>query len=232
MGLPVLLVDLFGTLIKEGSDAEAHKELSKWLSDTNGGFSWEEHYNLYKSLVDKGFGSGEAVWEALKRLSSEKGFKIPIFKENVLRMHVRFHIEKAELYDDVHPALKLASRLFDSIGLVSDSDVEVADGILEATGIKSYFLVVVVSGEIGIRKPDPRIFLEAAKRLNVSPEECVMIGDSLRDIKGSKNAGMKSVLLLRNPIKVLKAGGPKPDAIAHEMVDAVKKAASLLKVKV
>jgi putative hydrolase of the HAD superfamily len=70
------------------------------------------------------------------------------------------------------------------------------DGILRAEGLRAYFMVVADSGVLGVTKPDPEIFLHAARVLKTRPEDCVMVGDSIpRDIKGAAAAGMKKALV-------------------------------------
>lgn len=74
------------------------------------------------------------------------------------------------------------------------------DGILRAEGLRAYFAVVADSGVLGVTKPDPEIFLHAARVLGTPPEECVMVGDSVpRDIKGAAAAGMKKALVCAAP---------------------------------
>jgi putative hydrolase of the HAD superfamily len=70
---------------------------------------------------------------------------------------------------------------------------------------------VVVSAEVGVGKPDPRIFRLAAERLGVDPREAVMVGDSLvRDVGGAKSAGMPTVWIDRDLWS--EPDAPKPDA--------------------
>ncbi len=70
------------------------------------------------------------------------------------------------------------------------------DGILRAEGLRAHFAVVADSGVLGVTKPDPEIFLHAARALGSRPDECVMVGDSVpRDIKGAAAAGMKKALV-------------------------------------
>jgi putative hydrolase of the HAD superfamily len=70
------------------------------------------------------------------------------------------------------------------------------DGILRAEGLRAHFAVVADSGVLGVTKPDPEIFLHAARTLGIRPQECVMVGDSVpRDIKGAAAAGMKQALV-------------------------------------
>lgn len=65
---------------------------------------------------------------------------------------------------------------------------------LEGIGASRFFDAVFISEEVGIAKPDPRIFRLAMSRLNASPDRSVFIGDSLEhDMAGAGNAGMMTV---------------------------------------
>ncbi len=67
---------------------------------------------------------------------------------------------------------------------------------IEALGASRYFEVVLVSEELGIAKPDPRIFRQALSRLNTAPDRSVFVGDSMEhDIAGARNAGMMTVYI-------------------------------------
>jgi putative hydrolase of the HAD superfamily len=67
---------------------------------------------------------------------------------------------------------------------------------IRALGLPELMDVILVSGELGIHKPDVRIYEHAAKALGVSPEECVFVGDDPdSDILGALNAGMEAVWL-------------------------------------
>jgi HAD superfamily hydrolase (TIGR01549 family) len=68
--------------------------------------------------------------------------------------------------------------------------------ILNKVGIERYFETVVVSSEVGIRKPDPMIFLVALRDLNLRPDETIYIGDSYEyDAQGASNAGIQYILV-------------------------------------
>jgi putative hydrolase of the HAD superfamily len=61
-----------------------------------------------------------------------------------------------------------------------------------------YFEVIVVSGEVGVGKPQPAIFQTVLKRLEVAPQDAIMVGDSLeRDIEGAYQSGLKGVWVNR-----------------------------------
>jgi epoxide hydrolase-like predicted phosphatase len=55
------------------------------------------------------------------------------------------------------------------------------------------FDAVLISGEVGLRKPEPEIYLLAARQLGVSPEECVFVDDLAINIRGAVAVGMVGV---------------------------------------
>jgi HAD superfamily hydrolase (TIGR01509 family) len=52
---------------------------------------------------------------------------------------------------------------------------------------------VVLSGEVGVDKPDPRIFRITAERLDVAVKDCILIDDSILNIKGAVESGLIGV---------------------------------------
>ncbi len=91
---------------------------------------------------------------------------------------------------------------------------------LEADGLSPYFKSVVLSSAFGRRKPDPEIYLEAARRAGVAPARSVYVGDNpSRDVLGTRRAGFGMVIIMMEPAKleqVPPAGANKPDLIIHE----------------
>ena len=82
------------------------------------------------------------------------------------------------------------------MGLVSNLTLrpDLARADLERLGLARYLSASVFSSEIGIRKPDPRIFREALGRVGAPPGEAVFVGDRLYDdISGAQAVGMRAV---------------------------------------
>jgi len=61
-----------------------------------------------------------------------------------------------------------------------------------------FFKTVVVSGEVGITKPDPGIFSFALERTGVEPENVIYVGDTMKDVHGALAAGLTPVLIKRD----------------------------------
>ncbi len=71
--------------------------------------------------------------------------------------------------------------------------------VLRETGLSEYLETVVISGEVGFKKPDPRIFSIALEELGLRPERVVYVGDALEDVRGATLAGIVPVRLDRDP---------------------------------
>ncbi len=76
-----------------------------------------------------------------------------------------------------------------------DQDVQ---ELIEGFGVRPYFDFVLTSAACFYRKPHPRAFEIALAQWNISPEEAVMIGDSLAaDVRGAKELGMQTIWITR-----------------------------------
>lgn len=103
----------------------------------------------------------------------------------------------AHLHADMRPAGRLwgATRIARAAGvrtaLLSNSwgDTDYPAGLLE-----DHFDVVVISGEVGIRKPDPRIWTMTCERLGLDAEDCVFVDDLERNLEVARSLGMQGVL--------------------------------------
>jgi putative hydrolase of the HAD superfamily len=110
------------------------------------------------------------------------------------------------------------------LGIIANSvsETEIPDW-LKAEGLSEYFKEIVLSSLFGRRKPDPEIFVEAARRMNVSPAQCAYVGDNpSRDISGAREAGFGMVIILLEGATLAKevpTGRFKPDRIIRECFD-------------
>lgn len=79
------------------------------------------------------------------------------------------------------------------MAIVSNCSPEEVIGIGQSN-LYPYFDQVILSYEVGLQKPDVRIYQEAAGRLGVAPEACVFIGDGgSHELDGAKNTGMTAI---------------------------------------
>ncbi|MEB6478094.1 HAD family hydrolase [Acinetobacter vivianii] len=86
------------------------------------------------------------------------------------------------------------------IGLISNGRTPFQEHNFYALGLTEFFSSIIVSEAIGLRKPDPAIFLLSCQQLGVRPQDCIFVGDNeLADIQGAKAVGMKTIFFHPDP---------------------------------
>jgi putative hydrolase of the HAD superfamily len=122
--------------------------------------------------------------------------------EEAIRIVVSARAENAVVFPDSKPLLEKLSRRRIKLGIISNvSSHDVAVEILRKVGLLDYFDTVVTSAFVGIRKPDPGIFLYALMQFKLQPQEAVMVGDSERhDVGGGTITGMKTMLVSKKHV--------------------------------
>lgn len=93
---------------------------------------------------------------------------------------------------DLLTALKESGLM---LGMITNGVSAIQRGKLKKLDMEKWFGdALIVTGEVGVHKPDKEVFLIECERLGVKPEECVFVGDNLvNDIAGAENAGMKAI---------------------------------------
>ncbi len=110
------------------------------------------------------------------------------------------------------------------LGIIANTitETEIPDW-LESDGLTGYFKTVILSSKLGIRKPDPEIYWEAARRIGVEPGACVYVGDNpTRDMEGTRLAGYGLFILFMEPATLAKeppTGAYHPDHTIQKMRD-------------
>lgn len=104
-----------------------------------------------------------------------------------------WHSEDEIPFADAHETLKVLRDRGYRLGIVANQN-EGTEKRLKAFGLLEYFDAIVASAEIGIAKPDKRIFEKALELADCQPQDSVMVGDRLdNDIRPAKALGMKTV---------------------------------------
>ena len=102
------------------------------------------------------------------------------------------------LYGDVVPAFSRLVEAGISIGIISNWDARLGT-LMRGLGLEGYIDTLVCSAEVGLHKPDPRIFELACARVGVEPAEAAHVGDHhYADIIGAEASGMAAVLIDRH----------------------------------
>lgn len=80
------------------------------------------------------------------------------------------------------------------LAVASSSSIEAIKEVMAISGWGRYFDLLVSGNEFPRSKPDPAIYLATVKRLNISPEEVIVVEDSPHGITAAKNAGLKVIV--------------------------------------
>jgi HAD superfamily hydrolase (TIGR01509 family) len=122
--------------------------------------------------------------------------------DEAIRIVVSARAENAVIFPDSKPLLEKLTQRRIKLGIISNvSSHDVAVEILRKVRLLDYFATVVTSAFVGIRKPDPGIFLYALMQFKLQPREAVIVGDSERhDVWGGTITGMKTVLVSKRPV--------------------------------
>lgn len=118
---------------------------------------------------------------------------------DLLKDYYAISEERWKLSDDTHPTLEKLRNLGLRMGLISNAaDAANVQRQIKSADIGSFFDLVLISSEVGIRKPHREIFLKALDHFQVDPAKALMVGDLLEaDVLGARNAGIASVWLTR-----------------------------------
>lgn len=100
-------------------------------------------------------------------------------------------MDESEILPGVFPVLKFLKENNQPIALGSAS--KNARPILEKTGLLSYFDAVVDGNDVTNAKPDPEVFLMAAKLLNIKPEDSIVFEDSVAGVQAANIGKMTSI---------------------------------------
>ncbi|HOJ32816.1 MAG TPA: HAD family hydrolase [Candidatus Hydrogenedentes bacterium] len=114
-------------------------------------------------------------------------------------LHADHRVIPNHLYEDTIPTLEVLHRAGICMGVISNWDAPILEFVLHDLRIRHYFRTAVSSRCAECEKPAPKIFLEACRRANVSPEHSVMVGDNpAADVQGALGVGMMPVWINRN----------------------------------
>ncbi len=218
----VVIFDLFGTLVKPESDELAHREFAEYLTKKYGvdGAAFLSLYNRYEA---EGMLPRDALLRAIREL-------LPSIGEeevgDILRKHAEFHAAFTIPYEDAVRAVSIAKERVGHIAVVTDAEKDVAESVLASIGILQLIDAVVASDDAGERKPSPKPFVRALELLGTSPESAASIGDSCKDVDGSRSAGIKAILVKRSDSEL--GCEARAFLVASSLVEAVERAVNLL----
>jgi HAD superfamily hydrolase (TIGR01509 family) len=192
-----VVFDLDGVLLdSETTWVEAKRE----FTEESGG-RWQERAQLDM------LGMSSIEWS--RYMHDELGVPVPPerISSEVAERLVEQYRQRLPLLPGAVEAVRALARDW-PLALATSSNRNVIDLALEESELTDAFAATVSSEEVERGKPAPDVYLEAARRLNAEPSDCVAIEDSANGIRSAHAAGM-AVIAIPN-----KDFPPEPDALA------------------
>ena len=166
------------------------------------------HFLAWRNLANSlGFDFTEEQNEQLKGVSRVKSLEILLDIGNVKLSKKKKRLlleEKNNEYleyvnkmtsDEILPGVLEILNFLDenNISYALGSASKNAPLILEKVGLLERFFALVDGNDVTKAKPDPEVFLIGAKKLNVNPEDCIVIEDAIAGVQAANTANMLSI---------------------------------------
>ena len=241
MDIRAILFDVNGTLIDIETDEgleEIYRGIAHFLTYQGITLHRGEVRDLYFQIMQRQRAASTekfvewdavSVWREFLRqtgsdytraLPPEKLAQLPLF---LAELHRGIARKKLRLFPQVQETLEQLRGRY-RMAVVSDAQSAYAVPELRAVGILNYFNPIIVSGDYGYRKPDPRLFQKALAALEVRPEHALYLGNDLyHDIQGAQQVGMKAILVSYNGANI-SSEAVAPDYVIYtfaELIQAV-----------
>ena len=231
MEIHAFTFDVGGTLVDGRLDQERYQQR---LLDYLRGLEYTGGAKRFRRVM----GQMLAKLQRVRQRDREVGF-VEFYSELLVNLGIEPSDDVLEqirvIYRDNFPqreipgAREAIERLADrfKLGVISNTMTGISRRFLHTSGLSAFFDVIVLSCDVGIRKPDPRIFLYTLKRLGVEPVRAVHVGDSLTsDVVGALRAGMYAAWIARERPERVEIGY-EPDFIVGSIVNVIEVAEAL-----
>ena len=186
----LIMIDVDGTLVDSVPDlAYCIDEMMQKLGLQKWGETKVRHWvgNGVPKLVERAL-TGELEGRPIKEVFD---IAYPIF----LDLYEDNSAERSYLYDGVREGLDYLKSQRYQLGCVTNKSEQFTHPLLKVLGIFNDFKIIISGDTLAKRKPDPMPLLYCAERFNLKPEECLMLGDSVSDVKAARAAGFDIICM-------------------------------------
>jgi HAD superfamily hydrolase (TIGR01509 family) len=115
------------------------------------------------------------------------------YMTHVAKLTDKIYNELTQLLPGVHELVALLRSKNIPMGIASSSQTDWIEATLKRLKMESVFTPIVTAQDVGIGKPDPAVYLEAAKQMGFDPTDCCAIEDSLNGLRAAKAANMTCI---------------------------------------
>mgnify|MGYP003966149845 FL=1 len=186
----LIMIDVDGTLVDSVPDlAYCVDQMMIELGMKERGEKKVRHWvgNGIPKLVER------ALTDDLEASPTKEVFDVayPIF----LELYADNTAARSCLYDGVKDGLDYLKSKDYQLGCVTNKAEQFTHPLLKTLGIFDDFKIVISGDTLAKKKPDPLPLIHAASYFNISPQECLMLGDSVSDVKAARAAGFSIICM-------------------------------------
>lgn len=121
------------------------------------------------------------------------------------------------LFDEAEEVMKKVQASGRYMGLITNGPADVQRQEVVTTGVEPYFPTVLIEGELGFGKPKKEVFEKAEKAAGAKPDECLMVGNSLKhDVQGALKAGWHAVWVRRASDVPISSSTQMPEELGED----------------
>jgi len=208
----LIMIDVDGTLVDSVPDlAYCIDEMMQKLGLGKWGEAKVRHWvgNGIPKLVERAL-TGELEGRPIKEVFD---IAYPIF----LDLYEDNAAERSYLYDGVREGLDYLKSQGYQLGCVTNKSEQFTHPLLKVLGIFNDFKIIISGDTLAKRKPDPMPLLYCAEHFNLKPEECLMLGDSVSDVKAARAAGFDIICMSYGYNHGNDIGDENPDLVIDSM---------------
>ena len=208
----LIMIDVDGTLVDSVPDlAYCIDEMMQKLGLQKWGEAKVRHWvgNGVPKLVERAL-TGELEGRPIKEVFD---IAYPIF----LDLYEDNSAERSYLYDGVREGLDYLKSQGYQLGCVTNKSEQFTHPLLKVLGIFNDFKIIISGDTLAKRKPDPMPLLYCAEHFKLKPEECLMLGDSVSDVKAARAAGFDIICMSYGYNHGNDIGDENPDLVIDSM---------------
>lgn len=195
----VIIFDVMGVIFKVGDDT--NDLLVPYILKRNPAVSAEYIYQVY-------------IKASLGQISSKEFWERVGFKEDYQKQEIDY-LDSCLTFDEefIQAALDLKNDY--DLAILSNDVSEWSTYLRKKYNLDGLFKKIVISGDVGLRKPDKNIYRLMISRMETTPQNCVFIDDRYKNLKPAAEEGLKTIRFDRESAEKTFS----PDAEVHSFTE-------------
>lgn len=180
--MKAIIFDMDGVII---NSEPIHQLVEREMVEDFGGSLSREKHQQFVGATDR------YMWEFIK-----KELDLDMHIDDILKIkevEFRNKLDEIELVEHFDALIKRVKKAGYKTALASSNNKKTVHLVVDKFNLKDKFDYIITGTEVEKGKPNPEIFLKAAKNLNVNPENCLVFEDTKNGVEAANRANMKVI---------------------------------------